>query len=255
MTEGRPFDCGAGLRTRTSVAFAALALLLSVSLALMTYGLTRRFLLSKRESLATQQAVVNARAAATRSEIQRSIGPRCSSSLSSTDRSSAVLRSSAIVGSQLRRRRTRCHPCPVAVVERNADRAAASRVAGDPAIIVAVPIGSGRRCLLRGFLADRAASHVADACDHPRDRRRDHDARRCIAGKIREPARASADRNHGTDRGKHRQRKQRRSPSHRRRDLAPFVACVQRDGRHAPGARSPASRDSPPTSATNCAPP
>jgi two-component system sensor histidine kinase MtrB len=53
-----------GLRTRTSLAFAVLALLLSTSLALMTYQLTRRYLLSKREALATQQAVSDARTAA-----------------------------------------------------------------------------------------------------------------------------------------------------------------------------------------------
>ena len=54
---------GLGLRARTSLAFALLALLLSATLAIMTYELTRRYLVSKREELATQQAVANPRAA------------------------------------------------------------------------------------------------------------------------------------------------------------------------------------------------
>lgn len=54
----------AGLRTRASIAFALLALLLSVSLAFLTYGLARRYLLSKREAAVTQQAIQNARTVA-----------------------------------------------------------------------------------------------------------------------------------------------------------------------------------------------
>lgn len=64
MTDNRHVRRRAGLRARTSLAFAALALVLSASLALMTYGLTRQYLLSKRESLATHQAVVDAQAVA-----------------------------------------------------------------------------------------------------------------------------------------------------------------------------------------------
>ena len=49
-----------GLRTRTSITFALLALLLSVTLSVGTYELSRLYLLGQRESLATRQAMLNA---------------------------------------------------------------------------------------------------------------------------------------------------------------------------------------------------
>ena len=51
-----------GLRARGAVAFAVLALLLSTSLSLLTYQLTRSHLIDQRESLVLRQALVNARA-------------------------------------------------------------------------------------------------------------------------------------------------------------------------------------------------
>jgi two-component system, OmpR family, sensor histidine kinase MtrB len=49
-----------GLRTRTSLTFALLALLLSVTLSVVTYELSRFYLLGQRESLATRQVMINA---------------------------------------------------------------------------------------------------------------------------------------------------------------------------------------------------
>ncbi|MEO8265395.1 MAG: HAMP domain-containing sensor histidine kinase [Ilumatobacteraceae bacterium] len=49
-----------GLRARTAVFFAVLALLLSLTLSAVTYELTRGFLLGQRETLATRQAMGNA---------------------------------------------------------------------------------------------------------------------------------------------------------------------------------------------------
>lgn len=52
-----------GLRARGTVAFALLALVLSASLALLTYQIARRYLLDQRESFALRQSTVNARLA------------------------------------------------------------------------------------------------------------------------------------------------------------------------------------------------
>jgi two-component system, OmpR family, sensor histidine kinase MtrB len=49
-----------GLRARSAAAFALLALVLSVSLSLVTYQLARWYLLEQRESLATRQVMINA---------------------------------------------------------------------------------------------------------------------------------------------------------------------------------------------------
>jgi two-component system sensor histidine kinase MtrB len=51
-----------GLRTRVTVVFAALAFLLSTTLAVASYELTRSFLLDRREAAARQEAYLNARA-------------------------------------------------------------------------------------------------------------------------------------------------------------------------------------------------
>jgi len=56
---------GAGLRAKTGIAFAALALVLSVALSVMTYELTRSYLVARRESLATREALTNAHSVAT----------------------------------------------------------------------------------------------------------------------------------------------------------------------------------------------
>lgn len=49
-----------GLRLRTATGFALLALLLSASLSVLTYQLTRRYLIDQRRDLAVRQASVNA---------------------------------------------------------------------------------------------------------------------------------------------------------------------------------------------------
>lgn len=49
-----------GLRARTALSFAVLALLLSVTLSVVTYEAARSYLLSQRETLATRQAMGNA---------------------------------------------------------------------------------------------------------------------------------------------------------------------------------------------------
>lgn len=51
-----------GLRNRVTVVFAALAFLLSTTLAIASYELTRSFLLDRRETAARQEAFLNARA-------------------------------------------------------------------------------------------------------------------------------------------------------------------------------------------------
>lgn len=49
-----------GLRARSAVAFAVMALLLSVTMSVVTYQLARRYLLDQRETLATRQVMLNA---------------------------------------------------------------------------------------------------------------------------------------------------------------------------------------------------
>src|ERR1700742_3278304 len=53
---------GLGLRARGTVAFALGALILSAVLAILTYQITRTYLLDQRETLALRQATVHARA-------------------------------------------------------------------------------------------------------------------------------------------------------------------------------------------------
>ncbi|MEX0847414.1 MAG: HAMP domain-containing sensor histidine kinase [Ilumatobacteraceae bacterium] len=49
-----------GLRARSALAFAVMALLLSVTMSVVTYQLSRRYLLDQRETLATRQVMLNA---------------------------------------------------------------------------------------------------------------------------------------------------------------------------------------------------
>ena len=129
------------MRARTSLAFAALALVLSVSLALMTYGLTRRYLLSKRESLATQQAVVDARAVATFLQDRTADPAAILVNLSSASGSRPVLllgdqwfSASIDVGRDA---------IPVELQSMQGTRTERQRttIDGKPAVVVAVPIG------------------------------------------------------------------------------------------------------------------
>ena len=59
--DGRP-TAQLGLRARVTAAFAILALVLSVTLAVFSYELTRSFVLSRRNATARQQTYLNARA-------------------------------------------------------------------------------------------------------------------------------------------------------------------------------------------------
>src|SRR3954468_916883 len=60
MSERQP-RAHLGLRARVTTAFALGALLLSVTLSVLSYGITRRYLLREGESSAVRQAYVNAR--------------------------------------------------------------------------------------------------------------------------------------------------------------------------------------------------
>jgi signal transduction histidine kinase len=132
-----------GLRTRTSMAFAVLALVLSASLSLMTYGLARRYLLSKRETLATQQALVNAHAVANLLSDPTVDRATILANVTSIGGSRPVLRldgrwyaSSIDVGRDA---------IPDALQSLSGDHIARQRatISGSPAVIVAVPIRPG----------------------------------------------------------------------------------------------------------------
>lgn len=62
MTADRRSTSHLGLRARVTAVFAILALVLSVSLAVFSYELTRSFVLSRRNATARQQTYLNARA-------------------------------------------------------------------------------------------------------------------------------------------------------------------------------------------------
>jgi signal transduction histidine kinase len=134
---------GLGLRARTSVAFALLAFVLSMSLAFMTYELTRRYLLSKREDLATQQAVTNARAAS-RLLRDRNVDPTSVLvNLSSGTDARAVLQlggrwyaASVDTGRDL-------IPVPLRSIDGPHTERQRFSSDGDPAVVVAVPIEPG----------------------------------------------------------------------------------------------------------------
>lgn len=134
---------GLGLRARGSVAFAVLALVLSASLAVMTYQIARSYLLDQRESLALRQSLINARAA---NEVLRASDPDVPdllASLPSSNGSYAVLRSgdewfaAAVATGQAALPET-------LVAQTEAGNAARQRavIGGDPALAVGVPLPS-----------------------------------------------------------------------------------------------------------------
>ena len=131
---------GVGLRTKTGIAFAALALLLSVTLAVMTYELTRSYLIAKRENLATREALTNAHSVATLLQNPAVDRATLLPNLSSVGSSSSVLQldgqwftSAVDVGR---------HAIPPGLQSLRGNQTARQRVtiAGAPAIVVAVPI-------------------------------------------------------------------------------------------------------------------
>ena len=81
-----------GLRTRTSLTFAVLALLLSVTLSVVTYELSRFYLLSQRESLATRQVMINALVAKELISSDDTASENIMSSLGAVTNARAVLR-------------------------------------------------------------------------------------------------------------------------------------------------------------------
>ena len=115
--------------------------MLSVTLALLTYGLSRGYLLSRRESLATQQAVVDARAVSRvlpDSSVDR---PALLASLSNAGESRSLLRVGgqwfAADGSVDRN----AIPPPLRSWQGTRTARQVVDIAGSPGIVVAVPIG------------------------------------------------------------------------------------------------------------------
>ncbi len=118
-----------------------LALVLSVTLSLMTYELTRRYLLSTRETFATQQAVTNAQTVARFLQDRTADPTAILATVSSATGSRPVLRlggrwyaSAVDLGPNL-------IPAPMqALVGARTERQRVT-FGGNPAVLVAVPIG------------------------------------------------------------------------------------------------------------------
>ncbi len=81
-----------GLRTRTSITFALLALLLSVTLSGVTYELSRWYLLGQREALATRQVMINALVAKELISSDETRSQNLMSSLGAVSNARAVIR-------------------------------------------------------------------------------------------------------------------------------------------------------------------
>ncbi len=129
------------MRVRTSIAFAALALILSVSLVLMTYALTRRYLLSKRETLATHQAVVDARTAAAFLQDRTADPTVILASLSSATGAHPVLRlDRRWFAASIDAGRDAIPPA-LRTLQGSQTQRQRVTIGGQPAVIVAVPIG------------------------------------------------------------------------------------------------------------------
>jgi two-component system sensor histidine kinase MtrB len=130
-----------GLRARSSLAFALMALVLSAVLVGLTYELSRRYLLDQRESLAVRQAVVNARVVGSALVREGVDWPGLLATLPSSGGSSAVLErsgewfaASLSVGQD---------DLPASLLERVAAGDVAvqrTRVGGQPAVVVGVPV-------------------------------------------------------------------------------------------------------------------
>lgn len=132
---------GLGLRARGTVAFAVLALVLSASLAVLTYQIARSYLLDQRESLALRQAFINARAA---NEVLRAADPDVPdllASLPSSSGSYAVLRSGNewFAAAVATGRAALPESLVAATDEGNAARQRAV-IGGNPALAVGVPL-------------------------------------------------------------------------------------------------------------------
>lgn len=130
-----------GLRARTALAFAILALVLSGTLALLTYGITRWYLIDRREELAARQAFLNARVVATvdnAGEISNVLD-----TLPSASASSAVYRSGRRWYSTSVAAGRADIPTSVIDAARSGDVARQRvEVQGDPALVVGIPVGS-----------------------------------------------------------------------------------------------------------------
>jgi signal transduction histidine kinase len=87
----QPGRFGLGLRARATVAFGLIAFILSGTLAVLAYELTRSYLLDQRQSTAMRQAFVNARLARSVLRSPDANVPSLLSSLQSSSNSRAVL--------------------------------------------------------------------------------------------------------------------------------------------------------------------
>jgi len=140
-TTSRNDERGLGLRARGTVAFALLALLLSASLAVLTYQIARSYLLDQRESFALRQAYVNARAT---NEVLRADEPDVGGLLASLPASSGgyavVRRGNEWFAAAVATGRAALPESLVdATNEGNAARQRAV-IGGDPALVVGIPL-------------------------------------------------------------------------------------------------------------------
>ena len=139
----RPGRGHLGLRARVTAAFALGALLLSLTLSVLTYGLSRRYLISERESFALRQTYVNARLVRDRLSVANPDVPRLLSSLDTPSGSESLIvfhgeasSTSVLVG-------TESLPADlVALVGRGEPARQRFRLAGNPALVVGVPVPS-----------------------------------------------------------------------------------------------------------------
>ncbi len=141
-----------GLRARGAVAFAVLALLLSTSLSLLTYQLTRSYLIDQRESLALRQALVNARAVSDALRSTTQDVPAILTSLTASAGHQPVVRvgnqwyaTSVAIGRE---------DLPASLLSVTANGHAANQrthINGTPVLVVGVPLGASDRTYFEVF--------------------------------------------------------------------------------------------------------
>ncbi len=141
-----------GLRARGAVAFAMLALLLSASLSLLTYQLTRSYLVDQRQSLALRQALVNARAVSDALRSKTQDVPAILTSLTASSGDQPIVRvggqwyaSSVAIGHE---------DLPSSLLGLTADGHAArqrTHIKEKPVLVVGVPLGATDRAYFEVF--------------------------------------------------------------------------------------------------------
>lgn len=161
-TTARDGRGGLGLRARGTVAFALLALVLSASLAVLTYSIARSYLLDQRESLALRQAFINARAANEYLRASDPDVPDLLASLPSSSGSYVVLRAEGewfalSVG-------TGRAVLPESLIAATDDGAAARQravIGGDPALAVGIPLPAADAAYFEVFPYDELEKTLA----------------------------------------------------------------------------------------------